>query len=78
MYWETIMLARTEYDERVGNALERGRRRRQRAQNRVSIGPANRVLAQMGQALVASGLWLQQRAHTPLSVAPPAVSRQNG
>ncbi len=78
MYWETFMMARSEYNERVSNSLERGRRRRQRAQNRATISPANRILSQMGQALVASGLWLQQRAHTPLSVAPPAVSRQNG
>ncbi|MBI3957891.1 MAG: hypothetical protein HY328_03700 [Chloroflexi bacterium] len=78
MHWETFVLARAEYEERVNDALERGRIRRLRARTSPAISQWDRLLAGVGQGLVAWGLWLQERARPQLAPLPPTVSRQNG
>lgn len=78
MHWDVIVWSRVEYDERIQRALEEGRIRRLRAQNRPVGSPARRLLSRLGERLEALGLRLQSQAGPVPPVPSRRLSRQNG
>lgn len=75
MHWDVMLWSRVEYDERIQRALEEGRIRRLRAQNRPAGSPARLLLNRLGERLEALGLRLQSQTGP---VQPRRLSRQNG